>query len=236
MKPLRLLLLLWPLTLSAQLTPMPCQVQSSSDGHGVFTYTFSRGSAQYVWGIDTNSGQILMPSCGVLEIHEPADWTHSIDPSGMITWTLTNGAAFLDDPITFSVRSCLAESAICGDGWSSIPSYTQGRYAAGLILGVSYWLPGRTNVAGGGYQCFTFTGPALPALKIQQRDGEVLLSWSTLSEGCQLESADRISAATDWAVVTNVPEVVETNYVVCLSASNSARLFRLAVPIMRGSP
>ena len=90
----------------------PCVVESTDHGGGLFSYTFRRGDDAYVWGLGTDLGTVYLQSYGVVEVQEPPGWTHSISPSGRITWSVTNGVAFLDEPVTFTVRSCLTESAI----------------------------------------------------------------------------------------------------------------------------
>lgn len=206
----------------------PCEVDTTTDGQGLFTYRFHRGDYPNVWAVYTNNA-IYMQSYGVLEVVDAPGWCHAIDGTGWINWSPTNGLVFLDDPVTFSVRSCLAESATY-DAW---PWWPPGGYPVGIITGSVYELPGRTNCLGGGYQNFIFTGPARPKLFIEQQGNELLLRWSTRSQRCQLESACEVDSVPFWSPVTNQPVVIGTNFTVTLSATNSLQLFRLSTPTVQ---
>ena len=81
-------------------------VTSSTDGNGLYTYTFSKGSQPYVWGLSTTTA-IYLKSYGVLETSQPTNWSAKFDGSGRIVWSVANGIAFLDAPVTVSVRSIL---------------------------------------------------------------------------------------------------------------------------------
>ena len=83
---------------------IPCIVESTDHGGGLFSYTFRRGDDPYVWGLGTDFGTVYLQSYGVIEVQEPPGWTHSISPSGRITWAVTSGVAFLDEPATFTVN------------------------------------------------------------------------------------------------------------------------------------
>ena len=165
---------------------LPCQVDSSNDGNGLYTYTFHRGDVPYVWGWTwSTNGGITMQFYGIREVLDPPGWSHRIDPSGQIFWNPSELPAYLDDPVTFSVQSCLAETTTYTNWWPP------GRYQLGSIGGAVYELPGRTNFLGGGYQNFGFTGPALPTLSVELQGNWVVLSWPTLARDCQLERCDR---------------------------------------------
>ncbi|MBI2929746.1 MAG: hypothetical protein HYY24_29150 [Verrucomicrobia bacterium] len=76
---------------------------------------------------------------------------------GLITWTVTNGVVFLEEPVVFSVRSCLTEARTYASATTDPLS---------VIIGAAYTLPDH-RVFAGGYQRFDFVGPALPQLSIQ---------------------------------------------------------------------
>jgi hypothetical protein len=200
---------------------IPCLVESTNLGGGLFSYTFQRGSDPGVWGISTNEGSIWIQSYGVLDVQDSPGWTHTTSSSGVITWitwTVTNGIVFLDDPITFSVRSCLTESV----------TYTN--TSRGGIIGVVFELPGRTNVLGGGYQEFDFVGPALPSLSIGQSGTNVTVQWSPQAQGLQLEASDRLDVSALWTTVTNVPAIVDSKFTVELPFRDRQKYFRLVCP------
>jgi hypothetical protein len=213
--------LLTLVTIAASAADPPCIVESTNHGGGRFSYTFRRGIIPYVWGIDTNYGFIQIQSYGVLEVQNPPAWNHAVSPSGVITWTVTNGLVFLDDPITFSVRSCLTEAATyMGYGPNA---------DTGFLTGVAYQLPNYTEIIGG-YQNFVFIGPALPRLTVERIGTNVTVLWSTEASGLSLEATERLDAMASWMPITNVPVTQVSNFVVTLPATNSAKFFRLVTP------
>jgi len=205
---------------------LPCEVDSTHDGNGLFTYTFHRGDLPYVWGLGTNNG-LGLQSYGILEVQDPPGWTHAVESGGWITWHPTTGFVFLDEPVTFSVRSCLSETATYDHWWPPGP------YPRGTIVGAVYELPGRTNFLGGGYQNFIFTGPARPSLAIERNGSDIVLGWSTLAQRCRLEATDQSQPQAIWTSVTNAPVIVATNFTVTLPATNSPRFFRLVTPAVQ---
>lgn len=204
----------------------PCQVDSAHDGNGLYTCTFRRGEHVGVWRLRTNDW-ISMQFYGVRDIEAPPGWSYSISPRGKITWRPSEGPVFLDEPVRFKVRSCLAESTTY-DGW--LPP---GPYPLGHISGAVFELPGRTNFLGGGYQNFAFVGPALPTLHIAKDGNGVRLRWSIASRECQLEFRDAPPAPENWVPVTNAPVILDAHFTVAWPATNSAGQFRLAVPDFR---
>jgi hypothetical protein len=201
------------------------EVDSFHDGAGLYTYTFHRGDMPYVWGwMTTNNGNIWMQSYGIREVQDPPGWTHSISASGGISWRPFALPAYLDDPITFSIRSCLAVTTTYTNFWPP------GIYPLGGIVGEVYELPGRTNFVEGGYQNFIFTGPALPTLSAGLQGSQLVLSWPTLARECNLERCDALLRHPVWQSVTNSPSTVGTNFTVTLPAAASSGMFRLAIP------
>ena len=210
--------LLLMLAVANTVPAIPCYVTSTNRGGGWFSYTFQRGDDPYVWGIGTNWESIVLPSCAVLEVQDPPGWTHTLDSSGLITWTVTNGIVFLDEPVTFAPRSCLTQSG----------TYTWPN--AGYILGFVYLLPDRTNPIGPAYQSFDFIGPVLPTLKIERTGTNATIWWSAEAHGLRLEATERLDAVVSWTSVTNLPTILNSNFVVALPATDSRRFFRLATP------
>jgi len=199
------------------------QVDSSHDGNGLYTYTFHRGDMPYVWGWMTTNGGIWMQFYGIREVQDPPGWTHSISTNGVL-WDPSEPPLYLDDPVTFSIRSCLAETTTYTNFWPP------GLYPLGSIVGAVYELPGRTNFVEGGYQNFIFTGPALPTLSAELQGSRLVLSWSTLARECNLERCDALLRHPAWQPVTNSPSTVGTNFTVALPAAASTGMFRLAIP------
>ena len=205
---------------------IPCFVDSSHDGNGLYSYTFRRGDAPYVWGLDPNgeffTSGIVMQFYGIREIAPTPGWSNLVSSDGLISWSPSGERIFLDEPVTFSIRSCLTETATYDNGWP-------GPYTRGGIVGMVYALPGRTNAVGGGFQTFIFTGPTRPKLFVEREENYITLSWSLLARECQLESCDSLQLPQIWTPVTNAPFVSGTNYTVVLPTTNSTRVFRLTI-------
>ena len=201
---------------------VPCFVESTNHGGGLFSYTFRRGDDPYVWGVGTNLGLIQLQSHGVLDVRDPSGWTHTISSSGLISWTVTNGIVFLDEPVTFWLRSCLTESAPYSGFGPDGPF--------GGIFSVVFALPERTKILGGGYQAFDFVGPALPTLTIRRRLEDVVIRWSADAQGLRLEAAERLDSSGSWTSVTNAVTIENSKFTVILPTGDSARFFRLVAP------
>lgn len=74
------ILIVYAVVTSAQ--NIPCFVETTNHGGGLFTYTFRRGDASFVWGLGTNlhysvGGRIEFQSYGILDVQTPPGWTYS---------------------------------------------------------------------------------------------------------------------------------------------------------------
>jgi hypothetical protein len=199
-----------------------CAVQSTNHGGGLFSYTFQRGDEPYVWGLGTSFGIIELQCYGVREVQSPPGWNHSVSSSGRITWTVTNGLVFLDEPVTFSVRSCLTEAATYRTTAEWGPEGP-----LGYIAGVAFTAPGHVQTINGGIQYVEFIGPTLPTLSIERASPDVIIRWPAEAQGLQLEAVDQLAVSASWRSVTNLPMVVNSMYEVRLPATNAAMFFRL---------
>jgi hypothetical protein len=144
------------LLLSLPATAQQLSVTSSTDGNGLFTYTFGSSSTSLIWGAQTNQG-ILLPSFGILEISTPPDWTYSIQNETTIYFVPKSGLVYIGEPeVTFTVRSS-STSAVTYTNTTYFSDYSRG-----LIVGNVYTLPDH-NILAGGYESFSFLGPeAIP--------------------------------------------------------------------------
>ena len=197
---------------------LPADVVSTTDSNGLFTVTFQRGDTPYVWGLTTNDA-ISLYAYGVLQVHTPPGWTHTMVDPHWIIFKPTGGTNFLDDPVTFSIRSCLTEPARY-EG-------TSGQYTAGTIVGAVYALPERTEILGGGYQNFGYLGPALPHLAIERSGPDILLRWPASALGLYVETSD---LKTTWTSVEGTPAISGSSWVMQVPAQLSPRFFRLVTP------
>ena len=201
----------------------PCFVDSTNHGGGLFSYTFRRGDVDYVWGLGANFGRIYIQSFGVIAVWEPLGWTHSISSSGLVTWTVTNGTVYLDEPVTFHVQSCLTESA----------NYPY-QLTLSAIISTVFRLPEHTRL-GGGFQRFDFVGPAIPKLSVERTNDTVSIRWPAGAKGLQLESCEALSPQS-WAAVTNTPITDTSSHTVVLPAASPAKFFRLVTPCVQPPP
>jgi len=190
-------------------------VSSTTDGHGLFSYTFYLGSPSYVWGIQPDNGNIIIQSHGILEVMSPPGWVATVDANEFITWQPTNGTIYIGQPpLTFSILSSQTNSILYDQWGISDPIYMKG-----IIGGSLYTIPDHEGVALG-FGMFSFLGPQVkPTCLLNIRlDGDaVILSWTNAAFALQ-------SAASPLGHYTNVDGAISpfTNGV-----SGSAAYFRL---------
>jgi hypothetical protein len=131
-------------------------VSSTTDGHGLFTYTFDLGPSPYVWGISPDNGDIFMQSHGILQVISPPGWAATVDPEEFITWQPTSGTVYVGQPsLTFSVLSSYTDSILYDQWGVSDPVYLKG-----IIGGTLFTVPDHEGVALG-YETFSFLGPQM---------------------------------------------------------------------------
>ena len=132
-------------------------VDSTTDGNGLFSYTFHSINTNYIIGVSDGDGGIYMQSHGILDVISPPGWAATVDDNEFITWAVSSGTVFVGDPaLTFSVRSAYTGSVLYdewGDG--SDPTYLKG-----FLGGVAYTLPDHVGFVGG-FENFSFLGPQL---------------------------------------------------------------------------
>ncbi len=132
-------------------------VASSNDGNGLFSYTFTLGDPTYAWGLNTNNGMLMMRFNGIQQAFNPLGWTSSIDANEIVTWQcLDNSLILLGSPaITFSIQSSSVQTA----AYTNF-TFPNDPYPLGVMLGSAYEISTH-NVAGGGYERFSYVGPAV---------------------------------------------------------------------------
>ena len=159
-------------------------VSSTTDGHGLYSYTFELGSQPYVWGLQSNNGNIFIKSHGILEVISPPGWIATVDTREFITWQPTNGLVFVGQPpLTFSVISSNTNSILYVPSAEPDPVYP-----AGIIGGSLYTIPDHQGVALG-YETFSFLGPQLNSpcfLNIRSEVDAVVLSWTNAAFALQI--------------------------------------------------
>jgi len=196
-------------------------VTSSTDGQGLYTYTFSKGSQPYVWGLSTNTA-IYLQSYGVLGTSQPTNWIASFDESGRIVWSATNGIVFIEDPVIVSVRSIFKTSRAY-KSWDDEPPVFRKGFALGTIYGITNHEPLSLAI-----EDFESIGPDPTTLSIRQNNNNsVVISWYSALTNGQLEATKNLSDSNSWTPVTNKPVISGDHLFVTNSASPSPRFYRL---------
>jgi hypothetical protein len=196
-------------------------VTSSTDGNGLYTYTFSKGTQPFVWGLSTNTA-IYLQSYGVIETSQPTNWVANFDPFGRIVWNVPNGIDYIDDPVTVTVRSVFKISRTYSSWGEDEPSV----FRRGFVLGYAYGLPNH-DLIGPGIENFVSIGPDPTALTIQRSGQSVVVSWYSGLTNSQLEATTSLSSPNLWASVTNAPVTAGDRIFVTNSISTSSRYYRL---------
>jgi hypothetical protein len=128
-------------------------VASTTDGNGLFSYTFSPGIDPLIWQMEVGAGTIAIPSHGVLGYTTPEGWTARVDQNETVVWERVGASILLGQPpLTFSIRSSFTQSVVYDGPVGSEPN------PSGVIIGVVYFLPDYQR-GEGGFQWFSFIGP-----------------------------------------------------------------------------
>ena len=196
-------------------------VSSSTDGNGLYTYTFAKGPQPFVWGLSTNTA-IYMQSYGVVQTTQPANWDASFDSFGRIVWSVPNGIDYIDDPVTVTVRSIFKTSRTYDSWGEEEPSV----FRRGFVLGYAYELPNH-DVLGLGLENFVFIGPDPTTLSIQRDGNSVVVSWYSGLTNSQLEASTSLSPSALWSPVTNVPVIGRDRAFITNSVTALPRFYRL---------
>lgn len=149
-------------------------VSNTNDGNGLFSYTFNLASgSSYVWGLNADQGNILIPSYGILDIISPPGWTATVDANEIIDWRPTSSDwAFIGQPsLTFSVQSSSTVAVL----YDNLPG---NNYSEGLVGGTLFTVPDHQGVAGG-FEYFSFLGPQV----VPEPSSFVLFTFATLLVG-----------------------------------------------------
>lgn len=203
----------------------PATFETAHLDTGLFSFTFSRGGDQVVWGFDQDSGHVQLYFPGVVAVEHPPGWSASLQSPGWILWTVPTGPIYFDEPVTFRARSCLnAVANYSGD------SGALGPY--GAIFTDLYELPDYRPLPILGFQVFEYAGPALPILTIEKGDGEIVLRGFRVSDGFILEAADNLGPAAQWLQVPEKISVANFEFTLRIPAGASPRFFRLRHPCL----
>ena len=76
---------------------------------------------------------------------------------------------------------------------------------------------------------FQFYVTLLPWLQIQLSGTNVVLSWPLSAAGYVLQTTDKLTMTNTWTTVTNVPEIVNFEYMITNQISGDSRFYRLAL-------
>lgn len=196
----------------------PCTLYSSHDGNGLYTYTFDRGDAWYVWGFNPSNGAVNIRSFEVLEVLTPPNWLWSVNSNDVVTLSLGAGTVYFESPVSFSIRSASATAS----------NYSFLTYDC-LIVASAY----DTNThrfQAGGYHTFDHVGP-VPALRldIAKSGTNVVLKWPVTDNPYVLETAtDLRQGSNAWtAAVTNSQTISGWQKYLTNAVTEPNRFYRL---------
>ncbi|MEI6603469.1 MAG: carboxypeptidase regulatory-like domain-containing protein [Clostridia bacterium] len=106
------------------------------------------------------------------------------------------------------------------------------------LIDVSAWA-GSTNELFFGFMGGTSTNSTLeiqnirflsaepPFLQVQVSDGSVIITWPVSAQGFSLQTTTNLANSSSWAVMTNIPAVVNSQFIVTNSVTGGARFYRL---------
>jgi hypothetical protein len=66
-----------------------------------------------------------------------------------------------------------------------------------------------------------------PTLEVQLAGTDFIVSWPLSANSYTLETTTNLSPPNSWTIVTNVPSIVDFQYMVTNQISNAARFYRL---------
>jgi hypothetical protein len=140
-------------TASAQNYQDFLNVTSTTDGNGLYSYTFSLGNQPFVWGLGPDSGNFYLQSHGILEVITPPGWGATVDANEGISLQPISGLVFIGEPpVTFSVLSSSTQSVLYDGLPGSVP------YPSGVIVGGFYTYPDHQHPEAA-FMYFPMVGP-----------------------------------------------------------------------------
>jgi len=199
-------------------------VSSSNNGRGLYSYTFTNGSSVFFWGISPSSPGIYLQSCGVLQTFQPAGWTATVSPGGLVNWQVTNGNFYFDQGVTLSVLSSSTVPRIYNDPSGST------FFSTGTLLGEIYTNNTPASLLGGGTASFAYVGPntnSAPTLACVQSTNGITIGWPIAAAGYFLQSSSNPGTSNSWVIVTNVPTVINRSNFVTVPFASGAQFFRV---------
>lgn len=193
-----------------QMTPAAADdtitVNSSDDGHGLYSYTFLPGSTNEYFSL----GSIIIQSHGILGTTQPPGWTVSIDTNDNIEWDYTDNYLPLSNSVTFSVQSGYPVPRLYND--FNYPS----ELAEGFLFLIVYSEPDQGGELGGGYERFSYFGPSTngaPTVYLQTVDTNIVVGWHAAAVGHLLETSTNLAQTNGWTLLTNSVLIGHSNFV-----------------------
>ena len=134
-------------------------VDSYTDGFGYFSYTFTRGSEEAMFGGESGSGGITIKAYGVQNVFDPAGWQSTqstLYAENSLQWQYVGpGEWFIDDnPIVFAYQSSITQFGVYDDGFAGSNSAFPMGIVVGDIYDLNYYPAGPV-----GFESFEHFGP-----------------------------------------------------------------------------
>jgi hypothetical protein len=195
-------------------------VTSTNYGNGLFSYTFSSARTDNV----TRFGFASMKAYGVIEVMTPPGATYTINSNEVVNLEVTNETAFLDTPITFYLRSCIAAEQHYDGLWSESEESDD---PSGLFVGELYTMEDHIYVLGG-YQAFAYIGPRKPPQpSIASFGTEITIQWPKDYSGFSAEMSEDLQSPNSWREISIAPVVVGDFFELRIPKAGVSRFIRL---------
>jgi hypothetical protein len=199
-------------------------VISSNNGRGLYTYTFTNGGSIFFWGLSPISQGIYLQSYGVIQTTQPAGWTATVTPGGLVNWQVTNGTFYFDQGVTLSVFSSFAVPRYYNDD-------TGGTFfSTGTLLGEIYTNDSVASFLGGGSTSFVYVGPNTnnaPTLACAPAVNGLTLGWPMAATGYTLQTTATPVITNSWIIVTNSFTSLNRSNFVTIPFGAGAQFFRM---------
>jgi hypothetical protein len=88
-------------------------------------------------------------------------------------------------------------------------------------------LSGVIGIAAGGAHSLALVSTALPTLQAQISRSDFILTWPTSAQNFTLQTTTNLADSNSWSAITNMPAIVNAQYVVTNQIAGASRFYRL---------
>ena len=198
------------------------------------TNAFTIASAVYVGLALTSHDSANLATATFDNVTAPG-WPNSAPPPAPVGLTATVGsgqAALIWQASSTATSYNVKRSLTNGGPYAVIATLTTTNYTdPGLVNGTSYYyVVSALNLAGESTNSMpaSATPQAPPTLMISQAGGNFTFSWPVASAGFTLQASTNLAPGSWVTVASPAPQIVDTNYLFTLPATNPMQFFRLS--------